>query len=145
MDDTFEKEYMQHHDTHVTKRIHQIANLCLLIGPAMYVMTRLGLFSISNAAVFYSMTYIFASWAAVELLIRGERLTAAKYVQLLYLEILVAGASTNSHVGIYITYFAIPLLSCVYLDWLLTLLTSVFGYVCMIVFLYPRSVGFVAN
>ncbi len=145
MDDTFEKEYMQHHDTHVTKRIHQIANLCLLIGPAMYVMTMLGLFSISNAAVFYSMTYIFASWAAVELLIRGERLTAAKYVQLLYLEILVAGASTNSHVGIYITYFAIPLLSCVYLDWLLTLLTSVFGYVCMIVFLYPRSVGFVAN
>ncbi len=145
MDYQYEKEFMQRHNTRVTKRIHQIVNLCLLIGPAMYLMTRLDLFGISTKTIVYSMTYIIVSWVLVEMLIRAGKLTAAKYVQLLYLEILVAGASMSSHVGIYITYFAIPLLSCVYLDWILTLLTSVFGYVCMIGFLYPRSVGFVAN
>lgn len=141
----YEKVYMQNHDMSVTKRIHQIANLCLLLGPSMYVLTRLKFFSVSDETVFLATAYVVVSWVLVELLIRGGRLQAAKYVQLLYLEILVAGASASSHIGIYITYFAIPLLSCIYLDWILTLLTSVFGYVSMILFLYPRAVGFVEN
>lgn len=145
MDYIYEKEYMQQHDMLVTKRIHQVVNLCLLIAPVLYIMTRLDIFDISNSIIVLCMAYVVFAWLLVEVMIRMGKITAAKYVQLLYLEILVAGASVSPNMGVYMTYFAIPLLSCVYMDWLLTFVTSMMGYACMIIFLYPRAVGFVAN
>lgn len=145
MDSQYEKAYMKEHDALVTKHIHKVVNLCLLIGPFLYIFTKLGLFEIPNRYIFSSMVYIIGSWLIVDVLIRAGKISAAKYVQLIYLEILVAGASADAYMGIYITYFAIPLLSCMYMDWVLTLLTSILGYVCMMAFLWPRSVAFVAH
>ena len=143
MDSQYEKEYMKAHDEQVTRHIHKVVNLCLLIGPFLYLFTRLGLFSIPTPYILSSMAYIIGSWLVVDVLIRAGKITAAKYVQLIYLEILVAGASASAEMGIYITYFAIPLLSCMYMDWVLTFFMSILGYLCMMGFLWPRSIGFV--
>ena len=45
MDNKYEEEYMRSHDCLVTKRIHKVVNLCLLLGPALYIFTKLGLFA----------------------------------------------------------------------------------------------------
>lgn len=145
MEDSYEKEYMQQHDKKVTLSIHRVVNLTLLIAPVLYVLTMLDILSVTNEVLILCMTYVIIAWLIVEFLIRAGMISIAKYVQLIYLELLVAAASMSPTMGIYITYFAIPLLSCVYMDWILTLVTSLAGYVCMIGFLYPRAVGFVAN
>ncbi|MCI7132045.1 MAG: ATP-binding protein [Lachnospiraceae bacterium] len=145
MDRTYEEEYSKSHDKLVTRRIHKVVILCFLLSPALYIFTRLGIFEIPNVYIFSSAAYIIISWLIVDILIRADKIIAAKFFQLLYLEILVAGASSDPYMGIYITYFAIPLLSCMYMDWVLTLITSVIGYVCMMVFLWPRAQGFVMH
>ena len=145
MDSQYEKEYMKEHDDLVTRRIHKIVNLCLLLGPLLYVFTKLDLFEIPFSYILSSMAYLVISWLIVDVLIRANKPTAAKYFQLIYLEVLVAGASSDPYIGIYITYFAIPLLSCMYMDWLLTLVMSLLGYVCMMGFLWPRAIGFVGH
>ncbi len=145
MDDSYEKEYMSQHDKSVTRSIHRVVNLTLFIAPVLYLLTKLDILNVSNEVLILCMTYVVVAWLIVEFLLRAGMVTTAKYVQLIYLELLVAAASMSPTMGIYITYFAIPLLSCVYMDWILTLVMSVAGYVCMIGFLYPRSVGFVAN
>ena len=145
MDSYYEKEYMREHGRVVTKHIHKVVNLCLLIGPMLYLFTKLGLFEIPNTYILSSTAYIAISWLIVDVLIRAGKITAAKYVQLIYLEILVAGASADPYMGIYIVYFAIPLLSCMYMDWVLTFWVSIFGYICMMAFLWPRAVGFVEH
>ena len=121
MDSQYEKEYMKEHDDLVTRRIHKVVNLCLLLGPLLYVFTKLDLFEIPFSYILSSMAYLVISWLIVDVLIRARKITAAKYCQLIYLEILVTGASANPYMGIYIAYFAIPLLSCMYMDWVLTL------------------------
>lgn len=142
MDNQYEKAYMKEHDMRVTKHIHKVVLLCVLIGPLIYLFTKLGYFDVPNIYIISSIGYVMFSWLLVDVLIRAGKVTAAKYIQLVYLEILVAGASADPHLGIYITYFAIPLLSCMYMDWVLTLLTSIMGYICMIGFLWPRSVAY---
>lgn len=145
MDKKYEEEYKRSHDRLVTKRIHKVLNLCLLISPLLYVFTKLGVFEIPDVYVFSSAAYIILSWLIVDILIRANKITAAKIFQLIYVEVLVAGMSSDPFIGIYITYFAIPLLSCMYMDWVLTLVTSVLGYFCMMGFLWPRAVGFVGH
>lgn len=145
MNNKYEEEYMWSHERQVTIRIHRVVNLCLLIGPVLYLFTKLGFFKISSPYIMLAMVYIVVSWLIVDVLIRMDKMTAAKYFQLLYLEVLVAGASSNPYMGIYMTYFAIPLLSCMYMDWVLTLVMSLAGYLCMMGFLWPRSVGFVSH
>lgn len=143
MDDQYEKEYMHQHDMQVTIGIHKVVRLTFLIGPLLYLLTRLHIFRIETETCIFWGVYLIGFWIFVEILIRTGRISVAKYLQLFYMELMVAAASVSPNIGIYLTYFAIPLLSCVYMDWLLTTLTSVVGYVCMIVFLYPRAVGFV--
>lgn len=145
MDHKYEEEYSRSHDKLVTKRIHKVVNLCLLISPALYLFTKLGIFEIPDMYILSSAAYVIISWLIVDILIRADKITAAKIFQLVYLEVLVAGASADPYMGIYITYFAIPLLSCMYMDWVLTLITSVLGYACMLIFLWPRAVGFVGH
>lgn len=145
MDNKYEEEYMWSHERQVTERIHKVVNLCFLIGPALYLFTKLGFFKISFQYIILFTVYIVVSWLIVDVLIRTNWMTAAKYFQLIYLEVLVAGASSNPYMGIYMTYFAIPLLSCMYMDWVLTLVMSLTGYVCMMGFLWPRAVGFVSH
>ena len=145
MDYKYEEEYMRSHDKFVTKQIHKVLILCFLLSPALYLFTKLGIFEIPNAYIISLTLYIIISWIIVDILIRANKPTAAKYFQLIYLEVLVAGASSDPYIGIYITYFAIPLLSCMYMDWLLTLVMSLLGYVCMMGFLWPRAIGFVGH
>lgn len=143
MDDQYEREYMHQHDMQVTIGIHKVVRLTFLVGPLLYLLTQLHIFQISVQTCVFWTVYLIGFWIVVEILIRRGHIGIAKYLQLFYMELLVASASVSPSIGIYLTYFAIPLLSCVYMDWLLTTLTSIAGYVCMIAFLYPRAVGFV--
>ena len=143
MDEQYEQEYMHQHDMQVTIGIHKVVRLTFLIGPLLYLLTRWNVFTISTEACIFWCIYLIGCWILVEFLIRRGHIAAAKYIQLLYLELMVGAASVSPSIGIYLTYFAIPLLSCVYMDWLLTTMTSIAGYLCMIAFLYPRAAGFV--
>lgn len=145
MDNQTEKEYMRKHDIVVTKQIHKVVNVCLLIAPVSYVVKRLGIFEMSNTLLWSIFAYNVGALILVEVLLRTGKYSAAKYVQLLYLGLLVGACSSNSYMGIYITYYAIPLLSCMYMDWIVTLIMSAVGYVFMLGFLWPRSVGFVEH
>lgn len=145
MDKKYEAEYMRSHDPLVTRQIHQMVSLTFLIGPALYFFTKMGVFDLSNSSIIATTVYLILSWLIVDVLIRGNHTDVAKYLQLTYLELLAAGASANPHMGISMTYFSIPLLSCVYMDWILTLFMSIIGYVCMLGFLWLRASGLIMH
>ncbi len=143
MDSQNEKEFMEEHDVLVTRRIHKVVAPVLLLAPLLWLLTRMGLFEIDSSFLWFIFIYCIAAWFLVELLLRAEKYQVAKYLQLIYLELLVAASSSNPHMGVYISYFAIPLISCMYMDWVLTLVMSGVGYVAMIGFLWPRAEAFV--
>ena len=145
MDKDFEKQYMYLHEIQMTKKIHLVCITLWAIMPILFLCNKVGIFDVSNDYIQWGSVLISGGWITVEILLRCRFYRTAKYVQLIYIEVLVGVLSGNCHIGIYLTYFAIPLLSCVYLDWVLTLATSLAGYIVMLAFLWPRAVGFVEN
>ena len=145
MDKDFEKQYMYLHEIQMTKKIHLVCIILWAIMPTLFLCNKMGIFDVSNDYIQWGSVLISGGWITVEILLRCRFYRTAKYVQLIYIELLVGVLSGNCHIGIYLTYFAIPLLSCVYLDWVLTLATSLAGYIVMLAFLWPRAVGFVEN
>ena len=145
MDKDFEKQYMYLHEIQMTKKIHLVCIILWAIMPTLFLCNKMGIFDVSNDYIQWGSVLISGGWITVEILLRCRFYRTAKYVQLIYIEVLVGVLSGNCHIGIYLTYFAIPLLSCVYLDWVLTLATSLAGYIVMLAFLWPRAVGFVEN
>lgn len=145
MDKDFEKQYMYLHEIQMTKKIHLVCIILWAIMPTLFLCNKMGIFDVSNDYIQWGSVLISGGWITVEILLRCRFYRTAKYVQLIYIEVLVGVLSGNCHIGIYLTYFAIPLLSCVYLDWVLTLATSLAGYIVMLAFLWPRAIGFVEN
>ena len=145
MDKDFEKQYMYLHEIQMTKKIHLVCITLWAIMPILFLCNKVGIFDVSNDYIQWGSVLISGGWITVEILLRCRFYRTAKYVQLIYIELLVGVLSGNCHIGIYLTYFAIPLLSCVYLDWVLTLATSLAGYIVMLAFLWPRAIGFVEN
>ncbi len=145
MDKDFEKQYMYLHEIQMTKKIHLVCIILWAIMPTLFLCNKMGIFDVSNDYIQWGSVLISGGWITVEILLRCRFYRTAKYVQLIYIELLVGVLSGNCHIGIYLTYFAIPLLSCVYLDWVLTLATSLAGYIVMLAFLWPRAIGFVEN
>lgn len=145
MDKDFEKQYMYLHEIQMTKKIHLVCITLWAIMPILFLCNKVGIFDVSNDYIQWGSVLISGGWITVEILLRCRFYRTAKYVQLIYIEVLVGVLSGNCHIGIYLTYFAIPLLSCVYLDWVLTLATSLAGYIVMLAFLWPRAIGFVEN
>ena len=145
MDKDFEKQYMYLHEIQMTKKIHLVCITLWAIMPILFLCNKMGIFDVSNDYIQWGSVLISGGWITVEILLRCRFYRTAKYVQLIYIEVLVGVLSGNCHIGIYLTYFAIPLLSCVYLDWVLTLATSLAGYIVMLAFLWPRAIGFVEN
>ena len=145
MDKDFEKQYIYLHEIQMTKKIHLVCITLWAIMPILFLCNKVGIFDVSNDYIQWGSVLISGGWITVEILLRCRFYRTAKYVQLIYIELLVGVLSGNCHIGIYLTYFAIPLLSCVYLDWVLTLATSLAGYIVMLAFLWPRAIGFVEN
>ncbi|MDD6037504.1 MAG: response regulator [bacterium] len=143
MDKEFEKVYMEQHDREMTWRIHKLVFFAILIAPVFYILTKLGIFHMTYRGIIMYMVYTGGTWLFVEVLLRFKCYIVTKYLQLLFLTLLIAAISSDANFGIYLTYFAIPLVSCVYFDWTLTLLISIAGYVGMIGFLYPRAIKIV--
>ncbi len=146
MDEQYEKEYMQQHDLQVTRDIHSALRMTFLIGPILYVCTFfLHLFRLSTRTCIFWTLYLIGCWILIEILLNKGQNAAAKYVQLFYTELMIATASANPNFGIYLTYFAIPLLSCVYMDFKITRRMCIIGYVCMAGFLYQRAIFLVES
>ena len=139
MGDKYEQEYMRQHDENVTRGIHKASILSIVICPVLYLITKTGVFDIADWYIMAVLFFTVVAWLIVEILLRAKKLAVAKYIQLGLLTIMIVGASINPHMGIYMMYFVIPLISCVYMDWRLTLTMSVIGYIGMIACMYPRS------
>lgn len=143
MDKEFEKEYMEKHDREMTWRIHKLVFFAIFIAPIFYILTKLEIFHMTYRGIIMYTVYAGGTWLLVEVLLRFKCYIVTKYLQLLFLTLLIAAISSDANFGIYLTYFAIPLVSCIYFDWTLTLLISIAGYIGMIGFLYPRAIKIV--
>ena len=62
-----------------------------------------------------------------------------KYYMLVILAVFIGVLGTNNHIGIYITYALVPVLSCLYFDPKLIIKISLFSYVVMACSLYVNS------
>ena len=108
MDKDFEKQYMYLHEIQMTKKIHLVCITLWAIMPILFLCNKVGIFDVSNDYIQWGSVLISGGWITVEILLRCRFYRTAKYVQLIYIELLVGVLSGNCHIGIYLTYFAIP-------------------------------------
>lgn len=74
-----------------------------------------------------------------KILIRFLPDTFLKYYMLIFASIFIGVLGVNAHVGIYITYALVPIVSCLYFDPKLVIKTSVFSYLVMIASIFVGS------
>ncbi|MCI5856891.1 MAG: hypothetical protein MR016_05935 [Agathobacter sp.] len=66
---------------------------------------------------------------------------ALKYYMLGMAAIFIGILGTSNHIGIYITYILVPVLSCLYFEPYLVVESSIFSYIFMLIALYINSAG----
>lgn len=66
---------------------------------------------------------------------------AQKYYMLGMAAIFIGILGTSNHIGIYITYILVPVLSCLYFEPYLVVESSIFSYIFMLIALYINSAG----
>ncbi len=145
MDKEFYNTIQKEQDELMTKKIHKAVMASFLVGPLLYVFSEIGFFNIEWWYALSYTVFCLLVWVVTDILIRKNKMAAAKYIQMITIELIIGMLSANCTVGIYITYFAVPMLSCVYLDWKFTVKIAIVGYVVMLCGLIPRSIGFVTN
>ena len=62
-----------------------------------------------------------------------------KHYMLIISAIFIGVLGTNNHIGVYITYALVPIISCLYFDTVLILKTSIFAYFVMAISVYINS------
>ena len=62
-----------------------------------------------------------------------------KYYMLILAAVFIGVLGTNNHIGVYITYALIPIVSCLYFEPVLVVKTGIFSYIVMIVSVYVNS------
>lgn len=111
-----------------------------LLGPAMFVLTRLDFFEITTPACVVETVYCILAGLIQFLLSQELKLhSVARYFGVIALTVLIGLMASNATVGIYITYCCPILISCLYVNLYYTKLISLLSYLNLIIAMYFRS------
>jgi methyl-accepting chemotaxis protein len=127
-----------------TKEVNRLAStllliVCLVVFPALIIITRIGLFKIDMkqllifmiiSFVLVILNFIFAR--------RGVNSSLLKYFSIFISTMVVGMLATNIHIGIYLTYLFACILSCLYYDRRLTFTAFIIGLISLAVSQYFR-------
>ncbi|NLY43212.1 MAG: hypothetical protein GX066_04430 [Clostridiaceae bacterium] len=127
-----------------TKEVNKLVStlllvICLVVFPAMIIITRIGVFGIDMTQLFIftivsfilvTLNFIFAR--------KDMNPTFLKYFNIFISTIVVGMLATNNRIGIYITYIFACVLSCLYYDKNLTFTAFIIGLINLAVSQYFR-------
>lgn len=111
-----------------------------LVFPVFFLLSALGVFKVTVSEL--AMITPFGVVCTISPMILQKLKVPAKFIKyysVIAVAMFVTLMASNAHIGIYITYVLAIALSCLYFDKKFTVLTSVIGYVCMVVAVYLRS------
>lgn len=113
--------------------------ICLVVFPALIIITRIGLFKIDMTQL---LIFTIISFTTVILDIvfvrRDMNPTFLKYYNIFISTMIIGMLATNSDIGIYLTYLFASILSCLYYDRKLTFTAFVLGLISLAVSQYFR-------
>lgn len=119
-------------------RIFEISTAVVLV---MVICSYFGIFEFGET---YTKILLFAGLATTVspcILVRFLPDNVMKYYMLAVSAVFIGILGTSNHIGIYITYAFVPVLSCLYFEPKLVLQSSIFSYVVMLVALNINSAG----
>ncbi len=126
----------------VTLIFHRLAVLYFILVPLLYVLQRVLLYEFTLTDACILMAICVLGWLVVDIAIRLEYKTAAKYIQLIHLHIVISYLGTNSTVQMAMLFFLVPLFSIMYFDMATYFITMGLCYVITLVALYERTVSY---
>lgn len=137
-----DNQFFYENEVAVTKKMVRILRWLILAFPAIMVFSAIGLFrsEISDLLVMTGIGFIVTMGPTVAYK-AGVSIRILKYMVLIALCGLLAIMASNASVGIYMTYALPMVFSIFYYDKKLTLQTSVFSYVFLVISLFFRSKG----
>lgn len=127
-----------------TKEVNKLTStlllvVCLVVFPALFIITRIGVFRIdmTQLSIFMivSFTFVILDFIFVR---KGINPTFLKYLNIFISTMIVGMLATNIHIGIYLTYLFACILSCLYYDKNLTFTAFIIGLVNLAVSQYFR-------
>lgn len=137
-----DNQFFYENEVTVTKNMIKILRWLILAFPAVMFFSLIGLFQskISDLLVMTAIGLIVTMGPTVAYK-AGVPIKTLKYIVMLALCGLLAIMASNAAVGIYMTYALPMVFSIFYYDKKLTLQTSVFSYLFLVVSLFFRSLG----
>ena len=129
-----------------TKRVNRmIANMfaaASVVVVVLVVCSCIGIFEFGSAYTRILLVAGLVIALSPSVLIRFWPDNVIKYYMLIMAALLIGFLGTNNHIGVYITYALVPIVSCLYFDPALVVKTGIFSYMIMVVSIYIDSVSF---
>lgn len=122
---------------HINKMVSRLLVATNVVPLLLLALTSAGVFSVSGAFSLAMLGYTALTSAVfVALLLCGRFHRFLMYFGISSLLGFISILGTNSHVGIYVTFGLVPIISCLYYDRTLSRITSALSYPAMLVSLY---------
>lgn len=137
-----ENQFFYENDVAVTKNMVKILRWLILVFPAIMLFSLIGLFqSEMKDLIVMTAVGLVVTMGPTVAYKAGLPISVLRYVVLVALCGLLTVMASNASVGIYMTYGLPMVFSIFYYDRKLTLKTSVFSYVFLVISLFFRSMG----
>lgn len=127
-----------------TKEVNKLVStlllvICLVVFPALIIITRIGLFKIDMTQLLIFTTISFVLVILNFIFTRkGINSTFLKYLGIFISTMIIGMLATNNNLGIYLTYLFACILSCLYYDRGLTFTAFIIGLISLAISQYFR-------
>lgn len=140
MKDSSTSQFFHENDKRVNNMVCRILLWLILIFPALFLLSFLGVFRLSVGELCV-LTPIGCVCIIIPTILKklGVKTVVLKYCSVLALSFIVGIMGSNANVGIYMTYTLALAISCLYFDVRFTKHIAVIGYVCMVVAVFFRA------
>lgn len=140
MKQTSTNEFLRQNTINANKMFMKISFCLNAVGPIFILLKYLKIFNMTyNYSIFVSIISLICSVTLYLLNKKCKNEKIVMYFSLTFIASFVAILATNSRVGIYISYAMVSFLSCMYMDYKITVKTSIISYFAMLISLFIRS------
>jgi len=134
------KNFLRQNTISANKMFMKIVFCLNALGPAFIILKFLNIFHITYQYSFFVLALsLFGSILIYFLNTKCNNEKIVMYITLTFIATFVAVLAVNSSVGIYISYAMVSFLSCMYMDYKITVRTGIISYFAMLISLYFRS------
>lgn len=140
MENGTSSQFFHENDKRVNDMVCRILLWLILIFPALFLLSFLGVFRLSIQELCV-LTPIGCVCIIIPTILKkvGVKTVVLKYCSVLALSLIVGIMGSNSNVGIYMTYTLALAISCLYFDVRFTKHIALMGYACMVVAVFFRA------